>query len=191
MIQIIADTNILINLYGAFLHKGQNVKPLKSFSQILKSIENKKLEIFASQEILKEFSFSQGKSDIAISNFKAFLTQYIHPLHFSDLQQNQIGKVVYSLGHDKITYTNEYNVVMKDQILFPEAQKAGDRNFIDLTILAQAVIAGFSVVTINKKDFEGYKYMKPLLEKQGIKFVPKVFSVQDFTRAQKTEEQIF
>lgn len=191
MVEVIADTNILINLYGAFLHRDQNIKKLKPHTQLLKLIENNKIKIYATNQILKEFAFSKGSSFEAIKNFQTFFKKYVRPINFSNEDVDMINKLTHALGHNKISYTNEYNVLMRDQILFEQAERQGERNFADATIMAESIVASLPIVTINQKDFEGCKYCKTILEKYNITFRPKVLSVHDLISILKSQEQIF
>lgn len=174
-LKIVVDTCVLYTVYGAAKNKIDDKKfnKMSGAEKILFLAQKGVIEMVATPQIFKEFLCARGDKH---QRFDEFVQKYLTVLTYDKKQAHIVADMTYSFGHDRIHKSGSN----KKQPPFPKAQKPGDRNYADCTIMAEATLAGLDILTNNYKDFRGFKYLDPLVRKHGITKVPYVFTPNEF-----------
>ncbi|MGI5842541.1 MAG: hypothetical protein ACOX6H_04565, partial [Christensenellales bacterium] len=181
MKKVVVDSNILFRLYGAY--KAQNINSISSFKslQLLLNLSKEgKVKLYITPQIFNEFLNLKGKKPEAVARFTNFIKEYISIIKFSEAENQKILKVMKELATKRVLVPSGFNNKMQSTLLFPQAEKEGDRNYADLMIMTEAVMVNLPILTENMKDFQGYQYINKVLNPLGLNYSHEVMRLDTF-----------
>lgn len=170
--KVILDTNIISIMFGLFKAMDKH-QPLEShqnhrmYQKFFDLVEEGRLKLYITPQILKEFLFCRGQKPEAVDRFDRFMKKYINIIQFRREERQKAKQITYELGNTYFKIGKSKNS-QTHMVIFEKAQTPKDRNYADALIMAEAMISGMDVLTNNLKDFINFDLVNKLNKKYDL-----------------------